>query len=293
MRKLIVPLILVSLLLSLVGCSGPPYYKAPGESVNLIDNSSAFDHTWQEVKSFLERDTTDEEEYTPEHMCGFFAEELHNRAEYYGFKTALVVVEFETGEPHALNAFNTVDYGLVCVDCTGEGRLEIPEPSDTLTEIPSVEHWDKVAYIVEGEKMGFISLGYEEGSFNYSWYKECRVRLADFEASLDSYNNAVLQYENDSAEELARQLDELCLEKLYDVNYIASLPYNSRRFLAVNGVDAWLDWEKQRLIEQAALAPLPEELREQRNYLITEWAQVRGYVWEESDSPIKSIKIYW
>jgi len=45
--------------------------------------------------------------------------------------------------------------------------------------------------------------------------------------------------------------------KLSDPGYIASLPYRSRRYLAVHGKDEWLLWEKKRLAEEKALKGKP------------------------------------
>ena len=52
-------------------------------------------------------------------MCGSFAEDLHNNAEAKGIRSAFVAVHFYTGLPHAVNAFKTVDKGLVYIDVTG------------------------------------------------------------------------------------------------------------------------------------------------------------------------------
>ena len=233
----------------LLGCGQPPYFKAQEERVHLVNNSAAYDRTWQELWGFLAADTTDKEAYTPEHMCGFFAEELHNRAEYYGFKTAFVVVEFETDEPHALNAFNTVDYGLVYIDCTGKGRFEAPAPADKFTELALVGDWDKVAYIEVGKPLGLISLGYNQQKFSYEWYEKCKARLKAFEVKLDAYNTEVEDYNTEKVSVAERK----------EWAYIA---------------------EGNRLAETGG-------------NLRAEWSEVRGYNWQESDSPVTSVKIYW
>ena len=324
MKKYFIPILLLIFTLTSgapAGCgqAQPPYFKAPGEPVNLINNSRACDHPWQVVWSFLAQDTTDKEAYTTEHRCGFFAEELHKRAEYYGIKTALVVVEFEDGEPHALNAFNTVDYGLVYIDCTGEGRFEAPAPGDTFAELAPVDYWDKVAYIVEGENMGLISLGYEEQNFSYKWYEECRARLADFERDLDKFNSDLNKYDSD--------LNSFDLEGGNDPDYrhwIASgkpspaltkpsPPPPDRFFYISSGFDWELYEYWHNKLREYYAKPTPEEwerwlrldeerqrlekegqrLEEERNRLIDERETVREYDWEESDSPVTSVKVYW
>lgn len=263
MNRYFLPIVLLIFMLTsgvLVGCGHPPYYKASGEPVHLVNNDRAIDRPWREVWGFLAEDTTDREAYTPEHECGFFAEELHNRAEYYGLKTAFVVVEFETGEPHALNAFNTVDYGLVYVDCTGEGRFEAAPEGKSIALVP-VSSWDKVAYIEEGEKIGFISLGYNEQNFKYNWYKKCSERYEQFEIDLDKFN-----------EELGL-FGPKCQAWILGNWRQSGLLYTDPCFLE--------DTEKA------------ERLYVERKRLTTEWEQVRGYVWEESESLVKRIRIYW
>ena len=51
--------------------------------------------------------------------CGNFAQELHNNAEEAGIRTAFVAIHYEEGIPHAINAFKTIDQGLVYIDVTG------------------------------------------------------------------------------------------------------------------------------------------------------------------------------
>jgi len=94
----------------------------PGRSrsLNLVNNPSASDPTWAELRRFLQSDRTDTRDYiTDVYVCGHFAEDLHNNAEEQGIRAAFVIVEFAIGVPHALNAFRTRDRGLVYIDVTG------------------------------------------------------------------------------------------------------------------------------------------------------------------------------
>ncbi len=117
-------LVFVVTLSLLVSCNNqPPYVKGNGEPIHLVNNDGASDHTWDEVASFLLQDKTDRGVYSTRHNSFNFAEELHNKAEYYGFKTALVIVDFENGETYCLNAFDTIDLGLVYVDSTGRDNF--------------------------------------------------------------------------------------------------------------------------------------------------------------------------
>ena len=307
MKRYFMPiLVLISMLVSglLVSCSQPaqiPYFKASGETINLTNNDNAYAHTWQEVVTFLQRDTTDEEAYRPEHECGFFAEELHNRAEYYGFRTAFVVVEFETGEPHALNAFDTIDYGLIYVDCTGKGQFDMPV---TDTEFAPVEHWDKIAYIKEGEKFSLISLGYTEMNFSYEWHTVCRKRLTNFERDLTQFIDDSQDYEEElyyanlpflyfhhspgepiTPGEAGHQY--ILRQEHHDwfVNADVLAVYYS---CPLEEIGSYQLGHSRRLENEA------RRLLNEKERLMTEWQEeVSGYNWEESDSPVVSIQVYW
>jgi hypothetical protein len=98
----------------------PPYTSGNVVELRLTDNPSAENPTWQELVDFLEEDRTDKILYVPgEFECGNFALELHNNAESAGIKAAFVAVHYQESTPHAVNAFKTVDKGLVYIDVTG------------------------------------------------------------------------------------------------------------------------------------------------------------------------------
>jgi hypothetical protein len=91
-----------------------------GHKIELFDNPEAKDPTWEELLAFLEADTTDECLYTSVFKCGDYAEIVHNNAEAAGIRAGFAVVYLkEWDELHGINAFNTVDKGLVYIDCTG------------------------------------------------------------------------------------------------------------------------------------------------------------------------------
>ena len=89
--------------------------------VKLVDNPAATDPTWAELMDFLSQDTTEEHDYVLNiYDCSQFSRDLHNNAEANGIRAAEVQVWFEDElEGHALNAFMTIDLGLVYIDCTG------------------------------------------------------------------------------------------------------------------------------------------------------------------------------
>ena len=148
----------------------PPHVKRQGEHIYLINNANAGNVSFKTLKAFIISDQTDKDLYIPSiQMCGYFAETLHNNAERAGIRAAVVIVEFEAGlAPHALNAFETTDRGLVYIDCTGARR----NPSD-------FEEWlyklfypmgqDRMAYVVKGKEYGTILLEDAE-STQYSYY---------------------------------------------------------------------------------------------------------------------------
>jgi len=97
---------------------------ALGHPVELFNNREATNPSWLEPKDFLEKDKTDQHDYSrSSFVCADFAETLHNNAEKAGIRAAYVVVKLQ-GNPdfgdtiHVLDAFNTTDEGLVFIDDT-------------------------------------------------------------------------------------------------------------------------------------------------------------------------------
>lgn len=100
----------------------PPYRSGNLDTITLINQSTAKDPTWKELQEYLREDKTDKNLYVPDvYVCGGFARDLHNNAEARGIRAAFVVVHYydQDIESHALNAFKTVDEGLVYIDDTG------------------------------------------------------------------------------------------------------------------------------------------------------------------------------
>lgn len=101
----------------------PPYTSGNLTVITLTNQSTAENPTWEQLKAFLKEDKTDKKLYVPDvYMCGGFAQDLHNNAEVQGIRAAFVVIYFDTGLPHALNAFKTLDEGLVYIDTTGDTK---------------------------------------------------------------------------------------------------------------------------------------------------------------------------
>jgi len=153
--------------------------------------------------NFLVADKTDREDYSLfSYPCGAFAEEVHNNAEAAGIRAAWVAVDFEDGsEEHALNAFNTIDKGLIYVDCTGDdpsfaipGRLVYdPTTGEMKWEYHPEPDYDKVAYMVVGREYGLISVGVAI-SPEYSFYESYLAKRGEYGLALETYNQEVESY---------------------------------------------------------------------------------------------------
>lgn len=125
MRKNLVMLIATLGLTLLYGCTTKDFY-----GLKLTDNWQAKDVSSAELMAFLGQDRTNEHEIAEYnappnrtleelvnsgYMCGNFAVDLHNNAEKFGIKCAIVECP-EKG--HAFNVFDTTDKGLVYVDAS-------------------------------------------------------------------------------------------------------------------------------------------------------------------------------
>lgn len=178
----------------------PPFSKTlGGEPIHLINNKDAADPTWQQLITFLLADKTDQEDYSViSFPCGAFAEEVHNNAEAAGVRAAWVAVDFtDNPEVHALNAFETIDKGLVFIDCTGQGFSGlipvVPYSPDGSTTYGDVENWDKIAYVVVTKDYGLISLDVA-ASPQYSFYETYLAKLGEYDNKLEAYNQEAEAY---------------------------------------------------------------------------------------------------
>jgi len=106
--------------------------------LNATSRSTLKDPTWEELKSFIESDKTDELEYKPhEFDCTGFAITLRDNAWRQGLRCGFVEIDLSSGVGHNLNAFKTTDRGLVFVDCLDK---------------------DAIAYVQVGKPYGKIAL---------------------------------------------------------------------------------------------------------------------------------------
>lgn len=90
------------------------------QTLILKNNRSAKKPTYAEVVKFLEKDVTDEIEYTEKYKCTHYAVMVHNNAEKYGIKCGFVCVTFVSESyGHAVNAWSTSDHGVIFTDSCG------------------------------------------------------------------------------------------------------------------------------------------------------------------------------
>ena len=172
---------------------------------------------------------------------------------------AFVAVHFEDGEPHALNAFRTVDAGLVFIDCTGAG-FSMLTPGES-----NADSHDKVAYIVIGREYGLISLDVVEG-FSYESYEQHMEKW-------DAHNTAVEEY-NDAIEALNADVE--AYNRLYDRCGGHATPGECERLLS------WYDELERR---EAELDNQLAELERQE-------LELGGYYWKPL-GVVDSIEIWW
>jgi len=118
-----------------------------GKPIQLVNNNYATNPTWQQLMDFLRSDKTDQNQYILDsYMCADFARDVQNNAEAKSIRAAFVGISFEgETEGHALNAFETIDKGLVYIDC---------------------EELDTIVYIEEGKEYQPICL-FNEPDYHY------------------------------------------------------------------------------------------------------------------------------
>ena len=174
-----------------------PYTGTHGFQVVLENNPEARDPSWDQLKAFLADDKTDESDYVPgDFVCGSFAQYVHNNAEKAGIRAAWVAIDL-ANKPigHALNAFNTTDLGMVFTDSTGDTaeaneaailKPELEENGEAITG----HIRDRIAYVVKGKELGFISLDIAQ-SPDYSYYEQYREKSREYTARVNEYNAKV------------------------------------------------------------------------------------------------------
>lgn len=127
---------------------------ADGHRITLVNYKNATDPTYNQLINFILMDDTDKHTYNYDSfVCADFAETVHNNAEKNGIKAGYVDMEFsDLSGGHCCNVFNTIDKGLVFIDCTSN-----PDSHG--------ESWDSVVYLKEGEMYTPTALDRHDGSY--------------------------------------------------------------------------------------------------------------------------------
>lgn len=174
-----------------------PYNKANSEPITLINHRDATKPTFRELRKFIEEDKTNDFTYSEySYVCGDYAERVHNNAEAQGIKAGVVIVSFKNDvDLHALNIFDTKDYGKVYVDCTGRGVF-IPEwGTEYFCDPYLVEcNTDGFAYIKENREYGVISMDVVSFNTKYEYYEVFKNNREDFYRDIGSYNKEMREY---------------------------------------------------------------------------------------------------
>jgi hypothetical protein len=170
-----------------------PYFDAfSDEQMTLVNNADAVKATWEEVKTFLINDNTDEVIYGTEYSCAGAAMRVHNNAESAGIKTGVAIINFlDDDSGHVCNVFDTADYGLVYIDCTPPQEMTFDnKKEETFFELHPIEN-DRVAYIQTGEDYGLVDITRAQ-SFSYSFYVNWMVRWEYYAANpQDGYDDSL------------------------------------------------------------------------------------------------------
>ena len=178
-----------------------------GEPIELVNNPAAINPTYEDLIDFIKNDNTDIRFYIEEgewaYVCADASEDVHNNAEAAGIRAAWVGIQFTENQPgHALNAFETVDRGLVYIDCTGGRSFATWEEAvhtignDIETDqSPSVEpsSWDTIAYVKIGKEYGVIDIDAAE-SLSYDYYQDYQRRWEEYHLLLEDFNRGVEEY---------------------------------------------------------------------------------------------------
>jgi hypothetical protein len=189
--------------------NGAILVRGDDRPIELKNNEQAVNVPYAKLLAFIREDFTDEHQYVPRgssgaepFVCSDFAEMLHNNAEAAGIRAGYLTIDFASGGTgHAINAFQTLDKGMVYIDCTGQSAFSQLE-EDSAPE--SAGGWDKVAYIEVGKKYGVIALD-KARSPDYEFYDEFEQKWQEYKEKLAAYNAEVKQFNLEITEKVYRR----------------------------------------------------------------------------------------
>lgn len=283
--------LIISLAILVLACSActespvsPPYAKASGERVCLVNNKHATDTTWQQLLSFLTADNTDDHPYViGSFVCADFAEMLHNNAEKAEIKAAFVVVtvtKYESGviqvDQHALNAFNTIDKGLVYIDCTGRGYFSFSTLEGSTINVEC----DRVAYVATNKEYGLISID-KAKSPDYYEYEHYEQLLNNYCPAVEAYNAKALDFTRRVETYNAKALDFTRRVEAHNRN-----PHDQSTYYKLMAEKTALDAEKAKLDAEKVM------LDTEKGRLETTLTEIGRYSWEPLGDVFK-VETYW
>ena len=84
------------------------------------------DPTYSEMKRLVREDETDKNEYIEgSYSCTDFAASLNNNVVQLGYNAAYVYIAYPDGSGHAINAFKTVDRGLIFIEPQFDDEVQL------------------------------------------------------------------------------------------------------------------------------------------------------------------------
>jgi hypothetical protein len=208
---------------------------------------------------------------------------LHNNAEKTGIKAAFVVVTITKYEnrviqvdQHALNAFNTVDKGLVYIDCTGKGYFSFSTLEGSTFKIDC----DRVAYVATDKEYGLISIDKAKSPDYYEY--ECYEQLSNnYRPAVEAYNAKALDLTRQIEAYNAKALDFTRRVEAHNRN-----PHDQSTYYKLMAEKTVLDAEKAKLDVEKA------KMDTEKEYLETILTEIGYYSWEPLGDVFK-VEIYW
>lgn len=221
-----------------------------GQPIELIENPRANNPTFAELVAFLEKDPTDQYSYIvgpPKNafVCSDFAETVHNNAEAAGIRSAWVGIDIEgETEGHAISAFETLDLGLIYIDCTGKGLWD-ESPSSSL---------DRRANLEKGKPYAIAALGKAKSRFKFL---------------ISEPNDADRKYNLGDPQFIPFINDEQILSRLEELGWIRVDTFGpilaSEKRMQNN--DKMLEWSRKHDIEEVGLKWIQDWVREHKGEL--------------------------
>ena len=92
--------------------------------VSTIKTYNLHDPTYQELKSFIEEDKTNESIYSDNYNCYDFSSKLKTNAFNEGLRSYFVYIEFKLAA-HGVVAFNTTDRGLIFIEPKNDKEINV------------------------------------------------------------------------------------------------------------------------------------------------------------------------